>query len=90
MSGTWNFKLNYAGGSNILKNNEKLRQLEEQMIQERLSRIQAQFISDFGTEGNFEIKFTVGQARMNYRIVAADAKTGAILKNHPKWLEKVA
>ena len=85
----WKFKLNYPGGGEILKTYPKLKAVQEEIAQKQLAQAKAQFVSDFGTEGNFEIKFVQGNQRMSYRVVAADAKTGAILKANPKWLDKV-
>lgn len=85
---------NSSGVQDVLMG-EKLANLEREMMESKLSEIQAQFVMDFGTEGAFMIeqhtsapnpKF--GTTRTTFRIVATDAKTGAILKRHPGWLDK--
>lgn len=83
----------------IYTNRPGLNMLEKQIMEKALSEITAGFLQEFGTEGKFELKFIrqkiggkgaryVSGTRPVYKIVAADAKTGAILKAHPKWLEK--
>lgn len=85
----WKFKLNRVGGSEILKTYPDLKAMQEEVAQKQLAQARAQFVSDFGMEGNFKIEFVQNGIRMVYRVAAADAKTGAILKANPKWLDKV-
>ena len=83
----------------IYNNRPGLNQLEKEIMEKTLSQVQASFLQDFGTEGSFEIKFIrqkvggkgaryVNGTKPVYKIVATDAKTGAILKQHPKWLDR--
>lgn len=83
------FILNRSGGRELLHDNPKMRSIMEDVAQRKLSLAQAQFVSDFGTEGNFEIEYLQNQNRMFFRVKAADSKTATILKANPKWLDKV-
>ena len=73
--------------------------IEQQEIMNILSRVEASFLQEFGFKGKFEVKsittsgvFKKGSSlhggRTSWRIVAADAKTTAILKRQPGWLAK--
>ena len=74
-------------GDSILKNNTKLQSLEQHAIQSALSAAEAQFLSQFGFQGKFEIQGFVTN-RYNFKLVAADRRTAAVLKKHPGWLSK--
>lgn len=83
-----------AGVQDIL-NGDKIASIEREVMESKLSEIQAQFLMDFGFEGSFMIeehtsspnpKF--GTTRTTFRIVASDVRTGAILKRHQGWLNK--
>lgn len=87
--------LDYKGVEQSMLNGPGIEQTERETMEQKLSEIQGQFIVDFGVEGKFEIVVKVsspstkyGTRRTGYRIVAADAKTAAILKRHPGWLGK--
>lgn len=68
--------------------------LERETMEQKLSEIRGQFITDFGTEGEFEIvskaaqSTKYGTSRLKFMIIPASAKTRAILKRHPGWLAK--
>lgn len=83
----------------IYNNNSQLEALERQVIESAKSQIEAAFLRDFGTAGNFEIRFIrtkvggkgaayVNGTRPVYRLVAADKKTAGLLKSKPRWLEQ--
>lgn len=83
-----------SGVQNLLTD-DKLANLEREMMENKLAEVQAQFVMDFGFEGKFAIeqhtsapnpKF--GTTRTTFRIVPADGRTGAILKRHQGWLGK--
>lgn len=79
------------GVADILRRNPNLQEMEQETMQQRLDEIRADFLTEFGEEGNFElhaIQTREGKThgRLTYRIVAADAKTTAVLKKHPGWL----
>ena len=82
------FELNRSGvGTLILKNNGQLQQLENQVMDNVLSEVRARFINEFGFEGRFKLAgFTTD--RSTYKIAAEDAKTAAILKRNPGWLDQ--
>lgn len=87
--------LNSQGVEQTMLNGVKLERVEREIMEQKLSEIQGQFVTDFGTEGTFEIvaktsnpSARYGTQRTGYRITAADAKTTAILKRHPGWLGK--
>ena len=79
------FVLDRHGGADILKNNQKLIDIENQTMSSVLSNIEAQFFQQFGVEGKFEKKQTTGD-RTQVIIRAANQRTGAILKANPRWL----
>lgn len=89
----------YWTGLQELMQSEKVSKIEQQEIMNRLSNIQASFLQRFGFEGKFEVKSVTtskvirssGQfhgGRTSWRIVAADARTTAVLKREPGWLAK--
>ena len=78
------------GLRNIMKGPE-IAKMEQQIMMERLSRVKAEFLQTFGFEGSFELKkvdTNSRRSRTTFRIVATNARTGAILKNNPGWLGK--
>lgn len=78
------------GLRDILKGNE-ISQMEQQIMMERISRVQSEFLQRFGFNGKFEIKridTNSRRSRTTFRIVASDAKTTAVLKREPGWLDK--
>lgn len=86
-----NFKLkiNQSGVREaILKGNAKLKSLEQDVMMRALSEVKAAFIQDFGTPGEFTLKYDPWPTRSGYQIQAADARTRAILKAHPRWLDR--
>ena len=86
------FYYDEAGLSRLLQRDPDLQKLEQEIMMQKLDEVRARFLQDFGTEGAFELKAasTGGGAnhrpRTAFRICAADAKTGAILKRNPGWL----
>ncbi len=88
MNGFEKFTLDRAGVRKaILVNNGQLQSLERSVAELILSEAAAQFFQTFGIEGKFELTgFTTD--RSTYKISAADAATGAILKANPKWLDQ--
>lgn len=72
---------------------DKIAKIEENIMQQKLAQIKAEFVQTFGVEGNFTISAvtTSGglshRSRITYRISAADAKTTALLKTRPGWLK---
>ncbi len=71
----------------LLGNNSKLRDLEDDTILKVYNQVQAQFLVDFGVEGRFKIvEFTTTQGRRAFKISADDARTTAILKHREGWL----
>lgn len=78
------------GLRNILKG-QKVAQIEQQIMAQKLSQVKAEFLQRFGFEGNFEVKrvdTNSRRSRTTYRIVASDSKTTAALKREPGWLGK--
>lgn len=74
----------------ILKG-QGIAQMEQQMMAQKLSRVEAEFLQHFGFEGGFEIKrvdTNSRRSRTTYRIVANNGRTGAALKREPGWLGK--
>lgn len=89
----------YWTGLQELMQSEKISKMEQQIIMNKLSEIQASFLQKYGFEGRFEVKSVTtsgviksgGQfhgGRTSWRIVAADKKTTAALKREPGWLGK--
>lgn len=77
-----------------LLNGAALEAIEREIMSQKLSEIQGQFIMDFGIEGVFKIdgKTTnpsrYGTSRTAFKISAADARTAAVLAKNPGWLGK--
>jgi hypothetical protein len=74
----------------IMKGKE-LAEIEQDLMMKKLDQIKAEFLQSFGTEGSFELKrvdTNSRRSRTTFRIVAADAKTGALLKRNPGWLAR--
>ena len=86
------FYYDEAGLSHLLRHDPDLQKLEQDIMMQRLDEVRASFLQNFGTEGTFELWVVSTGGGMNkrprtaFRISAADAKTGAILKRHPGWL----
>lgn len=81
---------NEPGLREIMKGHE-ISQLEQQMMAQKLSQIKAEFLQQFGFEGQFELKAVTTnsrRSRITYRIVSANARTTAALKRQPGWLGK--
>lgn len=79
-----------TGLRNIMKS-PKLDKMEQEIMQQKLSQIQAEFLQHFGFEGAFELKAVVTnsrRSRLTYRIVSSNAKTTAALKSQPGWMDK--
>lgn len=81
------FLADLKGGQKILKDNAQIKNIEEDKIKSLHSRIQAQFLQEFGFEGDFNVQ-SFYTDRINFKISAGDQKTGATLKRNPKWLAK--
>lgn len=78
------------GLRNIMKGHN-MSQLEQQIMMQKLSQVQAAFLQQFGFNGSFEIKAVTTnsrRSRVTYRIATADARTTAVLKRKPGWLGK--
>lgn len=78
------------GLRNIMKGHN-MSQLEQQIMMQELSQVQAAFFQQFGFNGSFEIKAVTTnsrRSRVTYRISTADARTTAVLKRKPGWLGK--
>lgn len=80
--------LDSAGIQDILKHNSNLQAMEQDIMQQKLNQIQAEFLQAFGSEGNFYISKEEVKSRTRFAIRARDRKTGAILKSHPGWLDQ--
>ena len=81
---------NEPGLREIMKSHEIL-QLEQQIMTQKLSQIKAEFLQQFGFEGQFELRAVTTnsrRSRVTYRIVASNARTTAALKRQPGWLGK--
>lgn len=81
---------NESGLREIMKG-QKIADIEQQIMSQKLSQVQAEFLQHFGTEGNFIVKkvdTNSRRSRTTFRIVANDAKTSAMLKRQPGWLNK--
>ena len=79
------FKLNRAGGADILRNNPTLASLQTSAMQQVLADVQAQFFQTFGVEGHFELRQTLGDRR-GVTLVPTSKQTRAVLNTHPGWL----
>lgn len=97
MSKDVKFYLEQSGVSEVVYRSGKLKNVEREVMERELSEIKATFLQEFGFEGSFILEFTyakvggkgagyVNGVRPTYRIRAADARTGAILKKNPGWL----
>lgn len=78
------------GLRNIMKGHN-MSQLEQQIMTQKLSQIEASFLQQFGFNGSFTLKAVTTNSRrgrVTYRIVAANARTTAVLKRQPGWLAK--
>ena len=74
----------------IMKGHE-ISNLEQDIMSKKLAQVKAEFLQQFGIEGQFELKAVTTnsrRSRVTYRIVTASPRTTAILKNHPGWLGK--
>ena len=81
---------NEPGVRQIMKGYE-ISQLEQQIMTQKLSQVKAEFLQQFGFEGQFELKAVTTnsrRSRISYRIVSASARTTAALKRQPGWLKK--
>lgn len=95
------FYLDQAGVRDVVYQGGKLKNIEREVMERALSEVRAAFLQEFGFEGNFNLEFRyskvggkgagyVNGVRPNYRIRAADARTGAVLKRNPGWLGRFA
>ncbi len=99
------FHLDQWGVQEVIYNNRPgLNILEKEKMEKALANVQAAFVQDFGTVGNFELQFIrqkiegkgaryVNGTRPVYRVVPTDAKTRIIIRNHnlkhnDNWLGK--
>lgn len=99
------FYLDQWGVQDVIYNKRPgLNQLEKQIMEKALNEASAAFVQDFGKIGKFELKYTrqkikgrgaryVSGTRPVYQIVAADASTAIVIRNHNKknnddWLGK--
>lgn len=83
---TVKFKINRAATqSELLMNNQLLRNLMKEQITQVLSVAEAEFFQKFGVQGKFEI-IEITTDRRSARLRATNKQTSAILKNNPGWL----
>lgn len=78
------------GIRNIMKGPE-IQSMEREIMQQKLSQIQADFFQHFGFQGNFALKVVMTnskRSRASFRLVANDSRTTAALKREPGWLAK--
>lgn len=91
---TIKIQYNYKGLEQAMLTGSGIERVEREVMEQKLSEIQGQFIADFGFTGKFKIESgeakpgKYGTTRTKFKIVAADVKTRAILKQHPGWLGK--
>ena len=81
---------NEAGLRQIMKGSG-ISQLEQQIMMQKCSQIQAEFLHHFGFAGKFEVKRIETRSRRSrvaFKVAAADARTNAALKKEPGWLAK--
>lgn len=81
---------NEPGLREIMKGPE-ISKLEEEIMMQKYSQIQAEFLNHFGFVGKFEVKrkeTRSRRSRVSFRVVAADARTTSALKKEPGWLAK--
>lgn len=79
-----------SGIRDIMKSPE-LEHMEQNIMQSKLDQVRAEFQQTFGFPGQFELKAVTTNSRrprITYRIVAADARTTAMLKKNSGWLGK--
>lgn len=81
------FQINLRGGADILRRNEKLQSLEQNLIQKIKSQVEASFLQDFGFQGKFDISGFMTD-RISFQIHGADAKTKTVLQRNPKWIDQ--
>lgn len=93
------FYLEQPGVQEVIYRGSKLRNIEREVMERALSEVRAAFLQEFGFEGSFNLAFLytkvggkgigyVNGSRPVYRIKATDAKTGAVLKRNPGWLDR--
>ena len=81
---------NESGIREIMKG-QPIANLEQQIMMQKLSQVQAEFLQTFGFQGKFEIRRVdtkSRRSRTSFRIVATDARTTAALKKQPGWLAR--
>ena len=81
---------NESGLREIMKG-EKIEKMEEQIMAQKLSQIEAEFLQHFGFEGKFELKAVTTnsrRSRVTFRVASASSRTTAALKREPGWLGK--
>lgn len=83
---TVKFKIDRAATqSELLMNNQLLRNLMKEQITQVLSVAEAEFFQKFSVQGKFEI-IEITTDRRSARLRATNKQTSAILKNNPGWL----
>lgn len=83
------FWLDQAGVSDvILMKNAKVDSLEREIMMNTLDEVRAAFLQEFGFQGEFNLSYEPTRLRSRFKIKAANARTGAVLKAHPGWLGK--
>ncbi len=81
---------NESGLRSIMKGPE-IANIEQDIMMQKLAQVKAEFLTQFGVQGNFEIRkvdTSSRRSRTTFRIVASDARTTAILKRNSGWLAK--
>ena len=76
----------------------KMENMEQQIMMSKKSQVEAAFLNHFGTTGSFKVSVVRSSnktwkgkrfaGRVIFRIVPNDAKTYAILRKQPGWIEQ--
>ena len=80
------FILDKSGGADILRNNPGIAQIQMQNMNRILDTVRAQFVVEFGFEGNFDLMTEPTAFRQRVMIKAADKRTAGVLNTKPGWL----
>lgn len=78
------------GMRDIMKG-QAIANMEQDIMMQRLNRVQAEFLQTFGFSGSFEIRkvdTNSRRSRTTFRIVPTNARTTAALKRQPGWLAR--
>lgn len=78
-------------GLRAIMKGPEIANIEQEIMMQKLSQIEAEFLQTFGFTGKFEIKkvdTSSRRSRTTFRIIASNARTAAALKRQPNWLNK--